>query len=111
MKIYELYNHLKNVKKVKCVLHEEVIIRIQLSNDKSLSISNPLGIEEYETAIIKDNQPFYDSKLGYDFYDFKRFNTYEEIYDEIQRILECMKSDEEEDEGEDIIVLTKDKLQ
>ena len=101
-RMVQLYDYL-NIKDIKCK-YIELVIRIELSNGKSLSISKPLDIiDQYETAIIKDNQPVYDSKLGYDFHNIMRFDTHVEIYDEIQRIF----SIDEEDESEDIIVLPK----
>lgn len=79
----------------------EMTNQVKLANNNVyLSIAKPIDAGGYfETMLIKDTNPFYNEEWGYG--DVMRFETHEEVYDEIIRIMQCVNNIEEED----IIVL------
>lgn len=97
--ILEMHNYLIT-RNIKCN-NFEMTNQVQLQNNLYLSIAKPIDAGGYfETMLIKNTNPFYNEEWGYN--DVMRFETYEEVYDEIIRIMECVNNIEEE---EDIIVL------
>lgn len=94
--ILEIYNYLttKLNPNIECN-NFQMTIQVKLGKifEIYLSIAKPIDAGEYfETMLIKDTNPFYNEEWGYS--DVLRFETHEEVYDEIIRIMECVTNKE-----------------